>query len=246
MMLFGLILRGIAFELYLHADNRLSWYLAFSVGSLLVAIAQGYALGGLISGLPVVNKTFSGDVWAWLNPFASIVALGVVAGYSMLGGCYLILKTSDDVQQKYRQRSLRLAWLMLFAAAIVTLYTPLTQDYIMQYWLMGHHVGYLFTLPVLALLSFYQLSKALKNGQEQAPFIWGLVIFITSFTGLAMSLYPYLIPGVLTLDAAASSTATQLFMLVGIGMFIPVILVYNTYQYLVFRGKTSCSPGPGH
>jgi len=36
---------------------------------------------------------------------------------------------------------------------------------------------------------------------------------------------------------AASSSATLVFMLVGIGMPIPVMLVYNGYQYLVFRGK---------
>ena len=245
-MLFGLILRGIAFELYRHARHRLSWYLAFSFGSLLVALSQGFALGGLISGMPIVYNEFTGDIWFWLNPFAGIVALGVVAGYSVLGGTYLLIKTRGEVQAINRRRSLYIAWIMLFAAAVVTMATPFIQDYILEYWLRDYHMFYLLPLPVLALFAFFKLQQSLRSENEYAPFIWGLVIFVTSFAGLALSLYPYLIPGVVTIADAASSTATQLFMLVGIGMFIPVILVYNTYQYLVFRGKTISSVPTQH
>jgi cytochrome d ubiquinol oxidase subunit II len=77
--------------------------------------------------------------------------------------------------------------------------------------------------------------RALNRGKGHAPFIWSLLIFISSFAGLAASLYPYLLPPSLALDASAASSATLLFMLVGIGMLMPVMLIYNGYQYLVFR-----------
>ncbi|MEZ5583056.1 MAG: cytochrome d ubiquinol oxidase subunit II [Candidatus Competibacteraceae bacterium] len=61
--------------------------------------------------------------------------------------------------------------------------------------------------------------------------------FLASFTGLALSVYPYLIPPAITLHQAASSSHTLVFMLTGIGILMPIMLIYNGYQYLVFRGK---------
>jgi cytochrome bd-type quinol oxidase subunit 2 len=39
------------------------------------------------------------------------------------------------------------------------------------------------------------------------------------------------------IENAAASPKTLVFMLTGIGMLLPVMLIYNGYQYLVFRGK---------
>jgi len=92
-------------------------------------------------------------------------------------------------------------------------------------------------------------------GGVHAPFTWSTVIFMVSFVGLAASLYPYLVPPEMSLAVSASSSVTLVFMLAGIGMLIPVMLVYNGFQYLVFRGKLprlppECDPvsgdtGPG-
>jgi cytochrome bd-type quinol oxidase subunit 2 len=79
-------------------------------------------------------------------------------------------------------------------------------------------------------------------GTNRAPFVWGRVIFLAVFVGLAASLYPYRIPARLTLDDAAASSPALVFMLVGIGMLIPVMLVYNGYRYRVFRGSAPRGP----
>ena len=57
--------------------------------------------------------------------------------------------------------------------------------------------------------------------------------------GLAISLYPYLLPPSVTIASAAASPKTLVFMLTGIGMLLPIMLIYNGYQYFVFRGKAS-------
>jgi cytochrome d ubiquinol oxidase subunit II len=236
-ILFGLILRGVAFEFRAHARSKRVWNLAFGGGSLLATLAQGYALGGVIGGLPVADDQFTGTVWSWLSPFSTMVAVGVAAGYALLGGTYLIIKTQGKLQSISRKRSRWASWIMLSAAAVVPIAIPLLHGYITQRWFRLPDVLYLVPVPVIALGAFVMLMQSLRRGYEISPFVWSLVIFVVSFVGLATSLYPYLLPPALTLAATASSSVTLVFMLVGIGMLIPVMLVYNGYQYLVFRGK---------
>lgn len=72
-----------------------------------------------------------------------------------------------------------------------------------------------------------------------APFVWSIGIFLASLIGLASSLYPYLVPRSLTAVKAAADSLTLVFMLLGIGLLIPVMIIYNAYQYMVFRGKVT-------
>jgi cytochrome d ubiquinol oxidase subunit II len=244
-MLFGLILRGFAFEFLAHARHRRSWALAFGGGSLATALAQGYMLGGVIAGLPVENGVFAGDMWSWFGPFPTVVAIGVAAGYALLGGTYLNLKTCDELQRISRRRSRHAARIMLAAAACVTLMTPLTHGYVAQRWFSMPEVLLLAMLPLAGLAAYARLMQSLARGRERAPFIWSVTIFMVSFVGLVASLYPYLVPPAMSLDASASSSATLVFMLAGIGLLLPVMLVYNGFQYLVFRGKIPREPPSG-
>lgn len=234
-MLLGLILRGVAFEFFT-GENR-GWSLAFGIGSLLAALAQGLMLGAVIGGLANQAGDISYNTWTWLSPFSMVVAGGVVAGYAMLGAAYLIIKTKGPLQQSSRRWCRWAAWVSLLAAVIVTLATPLFHDYIARRWFSGTHIVYFVVLPVVALFMYRKLLVALRGKRDYSPFTWSIFIFIISFVGLAISLYPYLIPSALSIFDAASSSETLVFMLVGIGMLIPVMLVYNAYQYLALHGR---------
>ena len=85
------------------------------------------------------------------------------------------------------------------------------------------------------------LARALWKRHEHAPFSWSIGIFLASLIGLAASLYPYLIPRSVTAEAAAADSLTLVIMMLGIGLLIPVMIVYNAYQYAVLRGKVSSS-----
>jgi cytochrome bd ubiquinol oxidase subunit II len=236
-MIFALIFRGVAFEFREHSRARWLWDFAFGLGSLVAALCQGFALGGLIGGLNVMNGRFVGGVFDWLSPFSMLVALGVVFGYVLLGSTYLIIKT-EGIQQ---ERSVVIAWvagaLMLAVAAGVSVWTPVLHLYVAEKW-FGHGLVTGFILPpAFAILCSAMLARALWKRYELAPFVWSVGIFVGSLIGLTASLYPYLIPRRITAVAAASDDMTLVFMMVGIGMLIPVMIAYNVYQYLVFRGK---------
>lgn len=237
-MLFGLIFRAVAFEFREHAQRKGVWNLAFGVGSLVAALAQGFALGGVIAGLPVDEAGhFDGSVWHWLSPQAAVVALGVVAGYALLGATYLIMKTTGPLQQVHYSHARRMAWATMIVAGLVTVMTPWSYPHVATRWFQDPGLWLFAPWPILGLLAFWRLLAGLRRGREARPFGWAVVIFLVSFLGLAMSLYPYIIPVEVTIHEAAAAPEALVFMLVGIGLFIPIMLVYNAFQYRVFRGK---------
>ena len=236
-MLLGFMLRGVSFEFHELSDHKPIWSFTFGLGSLIAAMAQGFALGGLLNGVQVANGVYTGGAMDWLSPFSVFVAIGVVAGYAMLGSTYLIMKSRGMMQDACFARGHWLALAMIGAAGIVTVWTPLQFPTIFERWLNTPNIYYFALLPLAALFAFVMLLRALKRHYEVAPFVWTTLIFLFSFIGLVATWFPYIIPGYVTIDQAAAPNNTLVFMLVGIGMLIPVMITYNIYQYVVFRGK---------
>ncbi|MBI3545791.1 MAG: cytochrome d ubiquinol oxidase subunit II [Gammaproteobacteria bacterium] len=246
LMLFGLIFRGVAFEFYVYAQRKQFWGMAFGIGSALAAVSQGLALGAIIQGIEVEAERFSGGVWDWLSPFSLVVGAGVLAGYMLLGATYLIMKTEGEIQQRSYRAAKLTAWSMFAAAAVVTVATPFFHAGVTVRWVSFPMLYYLVALPLLAIATFFMLIRSLRRRYENAPFVWSLAIFLLSFAGLAMTLFPYLLPPSVSIANAAASPKTLVFMLTGIGLLLPVMLIYNGYQYLVFRGKVGQQGYAGH
>lgn len=236
-MIFALVFRGIAFEFRAHGKGRYLWDLCFGLGSLIATVCQGLTLGGLIGGSWITGLAVAGEPFGWFSGFSVAVTFGVVFGYVLLGATYLIIKTEGAQQAHARTTAWIAGALMLAAGATVSIWTPVRYGFIAHRW-FGHGVLTGFALPpAFALFCAVMLARALARRREYAPFLWTVGIFLASMIGLAASLYPYVVPGRLTAGAAAADSMTLVFMMIGIGMLIPVMIAYNGYQYLVFRGK---------
>ena len=247
LMLIGLVLRGVAFEFRELSPHKTLWGLSFGVGSLLAALTQGLALGGILQGMNIIGNEFVGGAWDWLSPFSLLVAVGVVSGYALLGACYSILKISGPLQQPLFREARICAIAVLIIAAVVTIWTPLRYSWALDKWFSWPGMLAYGLLPLLALIAFWRLFAALKAQREMAPFVWTIVIFLASFAGLAATVFPWIIPDTLTIYQAASSARTQIFMLAVVSFFIPIMIAYNAWLYLVFRGKINdAGQGLGH
>lgn len=77
------------------------------------------------------------------------------------------------------------------------------------------------------------------RGGERWPFPLAIAIFALSFLNLGLSLYPYVVPFGLTIWDAAASRDSQEFLLVGVAVMLPIVLLYTGYNYWVFRGKVN-------
>ena len=101
----GLIFRGVTFEFRAHSARKKVWNNAFFFGSLIAVLSQGFALGGILTGIKISGEHFAGGPFDWLNPFSIMVGIALIPGYLMLGASYLILKTTGVVQEKARRQA---------------------------------------------------------------------------------------------------------------------------------------------
>jgi cytochrome d ubiquinol oxidase subunit II len=83
----------------------------------------------------------------------------------------------------------------------------------------------------------------LRRRHELTPFLGAVVLFLMSFVGIAISLWPMIVPYRYTLREAASSPSTQVFLLIGTLFLLPIILMYTAWSYWVFRGKVPSAAG---
>jgi cytochrome d ubiquinol oxidase subunit II len=92
-------------------------------------------------------------------------------------------------------------------------------------------------MPLLVLVTAFFLWRSLRRGADYVPFLLTLVLFLLAMAGLAVSMWPDVIPGRLSIWQAAAPESSQIFMLVGAAVLIPLILGYTAWSYWVFRGK---------
>jgi len=240
-MLFGLIFRGVALELSGHDRFNAAWGPAFGLGSLVAALAQGFAAGALFGGLDIVGLRFVGGMWDWLSPFAALTALTLLACYVMLGANYLILKTEGELQARsYRVAHMASATTLVLGAAIF-LWNVLRFPYIRERWVHLSSFVYVAVFPLLALLAYAFYRRSLSRKYSLAPLLWSALFVVLAFVGLSAGIYPVIIPGItghITIHEASAHPATLAFMLTAVVILFPVILAYNIYNYRVFGGKT--------
>ncbi|WP_026733767.1 cytochrome d ubiquinol oxidase subunit II [Fischerella sp. PCC 9605] len=240
LMVFGLIFRAVAFEFREQAQRKLFWNFAFGAGSFLAALGQGFALGGVLKGIQVNEAgQFIGTTWDWLSWQTVLVALTLIQGYVLIGSTYLIWKTTGELQETHYKTAKIAAVTTLIGAILITIGTPIFYEYARER-LFHRPQVYIFALiPLLGVLFISLLIRSLFRKRERAPFIWTILLFLLTFVGLAMVVFPYIIPTQITIYEAAADPSALVFMIIFIGALIPVMLFYNIYQYIVFRGKVT-------
>jgi cytochrome bd ubiquinol oxidase subunit II len=239
LFLFALVFRGVAFEFRPKAEHKWLWSLSFSAGSMLAAFAQGLVLGSFVQGLAIVDGAFVGGPFDWLTPFSFMVGVALVAGYALLGATWLILKTEGALQAWCYRAARPLVLALLAFIVMVSVWTPLVEEDIARRWFTWPNIAYLSPVPLITAVTAYALWRALHTRRELAPFLLSIALFMLSYFGLAVSLWPYIVPRTLTVWEAASPPETQIFLLVGVLLLLPVVLGYTIYTYRVFRGKVS-------
>lgn len=245
LMLLGLIFRGVAFEFRFKAspEKQHIWDKAFIGGSLLATFTQGVVLGAFINGFEVTGRAYTGGPFDWLTPFALFSGLGLVIAYALLGCTWLVMKTEGHLQNAMLRLATPLTLLMLLVIGIISLWTPLAHPQIAERWFSLPNLYAFLPVPILVLLTTWALLRSVQLRGHYAPFLLTLLLVFLGYSGLGISIWPYLIPPFITFWAAAAPPQSLGFMLVGALFIIPIILVYTFWSYYVFRGKINHDQG---
>jgi cytochrome d ubiquinol oxidase subunit II len=236
-MLLALVFRGVAFEFRTVSRSKTWLNVAFAGGSALAAFAQGVILGGLIQGIKVENGVYAGGALDWATPFAFICGFAMVAGYGLLGATWLAMKAEGPVGERARDHARVLLIAVLVFMAAVSLWTPFAEPRIASRWFSLPNFYFLWPVPVVTALVAFTCWRWIGQGREVPPFLAAIALFLLGYLGLVISNFPYLVPPSLTVWETAAAPASQIFMLLGTLVLLPMILGYIAFVYWLFRGK---------
>jgi cytochrome d ubiquinol oxidase subunit II len=237
-MLMGLILRGVAFDLRVKAgDHRKTlWNRAFFAGSLVASCAQGWMLGAYITGL---QDGALGMV------FALLIAITLPTLYLVLGCGWLVMKSEGELLVKAIGWARTAIWPMGLGLLLVSVATPIVSPDIAAKWFSFPRILIMAPIPLITLASYLGLVYLLRQqtrvveGRGWMLFAGTVVICVMASLGLAYSLFPDIILGRMTIWQASASVKSLQFTLVGVVITLPVILFYTVYVYRIFHGKAT-------
>jgi len=237
-MLLALVFRGVAFEFrFRHPAVRRFWERGFSTGSAIATFAQGLVIGTFIHGFKVDGRNFAGTSLDWVTPFALFTGVALMLGYALLGAGWLVLKTEGPLQDWARRAGRVCLVGVVIAIVVVSIWTPLESAEIWRRWFSWPNIALLSPVPIVTAATVIAEWFAFRSRYDLAPFLGAIALFLLSFIGIAISLWPMIVPFHYTLWQAASSNSTQAFLLIGTLFLLPIILMYTAWSYWVFRGK---------
>jgi cytochrome bd ubiquinol oxidase subunit II len=236
LILVALIVRGLAFEYRGKIDSdrwRRNWDIAITAGSAVPALLWGVAFGNIVAGVPLdADHEFTGTLLTLLNPYALLGGLSTLLLFTLHGAVFLALKTTGDV----RERAARIA-------RPVGLATILAGGSFLFWTVLTHSV--LWTLvPVLVAAAALVLAVLATVRDRDG---WAFLLTATAIVAVTVTLFGSLYPDVLpsstnpafslTTTNAASTPYTLTIMTWVAVVFTPIVLLYQSWTYWVFRKR---------
>jgi cytochrome d ubiquinol oxidase subunit II len=242
-MLFSFIVRGISVEMASQAPLVAGWERAFGIASLTAALAQGVAVGTLATNLTVVGGAFSGSVFGAISWYSVLTAAAVTCGYMALGYAYLKWKATGEMRSRAGRHGVVLAVLasVLTAACLAAVNGTAAP-------LNLHNPGRAIAFGGLLLFAAAGVAMTLTTLRRASRYDGLPLAGLTTATvavviALVVARYPVLAPPDLTITNTAAPQNTLIFLVVGIGLNVPLIMFYNWFAHHTFRGKLDSGSG---
>ncbi len=255
LLLFALILRGVAFEFRGKVDSaawRKLWDCCLVFGSFLPAFLLGVAFANLFAGIPVdQDGVLHGNLLTLLNPYGLAGGVFFVTAFIHHGALWLAVKSEGELRERARKLAFKLWFVALVAAvaflALTWIYTPLWQNLFTR--------PVFLALPALAVLGL--VASPILSRLGKAWWAWGssgLFIAMATLFGVA-GVFPNIVGSSLdpaasvTAFNSASSTLTLEIMLGVVLAFLPVVIAYQAWVYVKFGGtinQESVDEGPSY
>jgi cytochrome bd ubiquinol oxidase subunit II len=250
LILFCLIVRGVAMEFrsrFLSGGWKRFWDALLWIGNFGPALLFGVAFANLFRGILIDRGgIYQGTLFSLLNPYGLMGGIFFTLIFTVHGSLWLAIKSDGAL----RERAGRLAgklWFALAVAAVVFLGATYISTHLYDNYMK---VPALFVIPLAAVgaligvLLFIRQAQWLKAWFSSAIFIVTVTLF-----GVG-GMYPNLL--ISSIDPAFSLTAFNsssspltLKIMLGVALvFVPVVIAYQIWAYMLFgrsAGKTAAA-----
>ena len=236
-VLVALMARGVSFEYRGKLDDprwHTAWRWSMTLGSALIPLLIGVALGDLLHGLPI-NKShdYTGAFWNLLVPYGLWTGVTLVALALLSGATFLALKTTGDLHDRVRGTTRTFG---LVAAALVVGFV-IWSGIISGRGVVPNLFG---AVAVVAVAAAASLAGTEREG-------WTFAASSVAMGATITTIFAHLYSNVMvsstnsafniTVGNAASNSYALTVMTVVACIFAPLVLAYQGWSYHVFRRR---------
>jgi len=243
LMLAALIIRGVAFEFRSKDKNprwRNLWDWAIAIGSFVPALLWGVAMSNIVAGVPIDAKMqYVGGFFNLLNPYALLGGVAGLAVFTLHGAIFLALRTEGELRQRAEALAKRLWPIVLVVGAATVIATYFATDIFQR---LGVNPG---ISALGAGVAFLLCGWLLRQGR----FGWAFVMTTLTIALTVVTTFRGLFPRVmvsslnpdwsLTVTSASATPYTLQVMTIVALIFVPIVLIYQGWNYWVFRARIS-------
>lgn len=237
-ILVALIVRALGFEYRGKVDSdlwRARWDVAIVVGSVVPAVLWGVAFTNIVRGVPIdENMEFTGTLFTLLNPVALLGGVVTLTLFTAHGAMFLALKTQDPIRSEARALAVKVG---LGAAVLAVLWLGIIHAE------TGNVASWAFA--IVAAVSLLAALFMAARGREGWAFTGTFVTIALAVASLFIALFPDVMPSStdpaysLTIHNASSTDYTLTIMTWVAVIFTPVVLLYQSWTYWIFRKRVA-------
>ncbi|WP_415954437.1 cytochrome d ubiquinol oxidase subunit II [Streptomyces sp. KLOTTS4A1] len=245
-ILFCLIVRGVAFEYRAKRPGarwQRNWEQAIFWTSLLPSFLWGVIFANIVRGVAIdEGGVYVGGLGDLFNGYAVLGGVMTLVLFTGHGAIFASLKTTGDIRERARTQATALGGAAVLLLAAFLIWTQADSG---NGWSLA---ALIVSLAALACALF-----ATRIGREGWAFVLSGLTVVAAFGTLFLALFPDVMPS--TLDAAWSLTVTNAssspytlkVMSIVAAVFLPIVLLYQSWTYWIFRRRIGVQHIPaGH
>ncbi len=238
--LIGTVLRGSAFVFRTHGLRKTSsiWSRVFSFSSVITPFFLGAGAATVASGKiqDLGPKTQANLGSLWLTPFTITIGVLSLALCATMAAVFLTVEATNqnktNLVRMFRRRGL-IAGAVTAVLGALGLFEAISAAPTLWQGMLNHAIPLVIATMIIGVgaavalyFAYYRIARALIIAE--AAFMLG---------SWGVSQIPYIIPPKLTVDAAASTSSTQLLLLIGIIIGMAIILPSILLLFYIFKYK---------
>lgn len=240
LILFGLIVRGVAIDFRSKVENdtwRKTWDGLFFIGSLLPALLFGVAVSNFLTGVPIdADMEFAGNLFTLITPFTLLGGIVFVLVFAFHGCLFLSLKSGvQELNERVKTYSVKIGIAMLAVTVVWVIYAALITGLL-------HSVIAVAAAGIAAVCLIAAVALQWK-GKSGFAFIASVVAILSVTVMVFAAMFPNVLISTLnplwslTIHNACSSPYTLKIMTIVAVTLVPIVLLYQGWSFWVFRKR---------